>query len=76
MASAVGIAVLDAIKEDNCQENSKVIGESSCLLEMPNLNVYLPDLSLIRTILNLALIKLCSNNTAYLEYSGHEERIH
>ena len=41
MASAVGIAVLDAIKEDNCQENSKVIGESSCKLEMPNPIVYL-----------------------------------
>jgi hypothetical protein len=26
MASAVGIAVLDAIKEDKCQENSAVIG--------------------------------------------------
>ena len=26
MASTVGIAVLDAIKEDKCQENSAVIG--------------------------------------------------
>jgi hypothetical protein len=26
MASAVGIAVLDTIEEDKCQENSKIIG--------------------------------------------------
>jgi hypothetical protein len=28
MASAVGIAVLDTIEEDECQENSKIIGMS------------------------------------------------
>jgi hypothetical protein len=32
MASAVGIAVLDAIKEDKCQENSAVIGNWFILL--------------------------------------------
>ena len=32
MASAVGIAVLDAIKEDKCQENSLEIGKQGLRL--------------------------------------------